>query len=280
MRTDEFLNYLRLDRNYSTLTVVKYEASLRMFEDFFKSERADIEWETVDPDLIRNWMEKMVDDGNRASTVNGRLSAVRSFYRYALKRGLVSRNPAYGVTGPKKEKCLPKFIREKDMDALLSPEMWNQTYEDVCARTILMVFYETGIRIAEMVTLEDGMVDFTNSQLKVTGKRNKQRIIPFGEELAVALDEYISLRDQQVERRQSGLFLTVKGKRMTDQGATRKGHHAAETFTARAATYLRNDHAQSRGWTGKRQETAGTRKSRYYGNLHAHHIRTVKENIQ
>lgn len=216
MRTDEFLDYLRLDRNYSTLTVVKYEASLRMFEDFFKSERADIEWETVDPDLIRNWMEKMVDDGNRASTVNGRLSAVRSFYRYALKRGLVSRNPAYGVTGPKKEKCLPKFIREKDMDALLSPEMWNQTYEDVCARTILMVFYETGIRIAEMVALEDGMVDFTNSQLKVTGKRNKQRIIPFGEELAVALDEYISLRDQQVERRQSGLFLTVKGKRMTD----------------------------------------------------------------
>ena len=216
MRIEEFLDYLRLERNYSALTVVKYEASLRMFEEYFKGENTTVEWETVDTDLIRDWMESMMDGGNSASTVNGRLSAVRSFYRYALKRGMVVKDPAYGVTGPKKEKPLPKFVREKDMDALLSPEMWTSSYADICARTILIVFYETGVRIAEMVSLDDEMVDFANCQLKVTGKRNKQRIIPFGAELAEVLSEYIKVRDEQVGRCEKGLFLTKKGRRMTD----------------------------------------------------------------
>ena len=216
MRIEDFLDYLRLERNYSALTVVKYEASLRMFEEFFKGENATVTWEDVDADLIRDWMESMMDSGNSASTVNGRLSAVRSFYRYALKRGMVAKDPAYGVTGPKKEKPLPKFVREKDMDALLSPEMWTSSYDDACARTILLTFYETGIRIAEMVSLNDEMVDFVNRQLKVTGKRNKQRIIPFGAELAETLTEYMKIRDEQVERCEKGLFLTAKGRRMTD----------------------------------------------------------------
>ena len=215
MKIDRFLDYLKLERNYSRLTVLKYESCLRLFEEYFKNLNAELEWESVDADVIRDWMESMMDSGLTAATVNGRLSAVRSFYRFALKKGLVENDPAHTITGPKKEKPLPKFIREKDMDRLLQPEMWGDTYKDVCARTIILLFYETGMRVGELVMLDDEMVDLDNRQLKVTGKRNKQRIIPFGAELEQALRDFVRLRDEQVERTEKGFFVTEKGQRVT-----------------------------------------------------------------
>ena len=215
MKIERFLDYLKLERNYSRLTVLKYESCLRLFEDYFKNLNTELEWESVDADVIRDWMESMMDSGLTAATVNGRLSAVRSFYRFALKKGLVENDPAHTITGPKKEKPLPKFIREKDMDRLLQPEMWGDTYKDVCARTIILLFYETGMRVGELVMLDDEMVDLDNRQLKVTGKRNKQRIIPFGAELEQALRDFVRLRDEQVERTEKGFFVTGKGRRVT-----------------------------------------------------------------
>lgn len=215
MKIERFLDYLKLERNYSRLTVLKYESCLRLFEEYFKNLNAELEWESVDADVIRDWMESMMDSGLTAATVNGRLSAVRSFYRFALKKGLVENDPAHTITGPKKEKPLPKFIREKDMDRLLQPEMWGDTYKDICARTIILLFYETGMRVGELVMLDDEMVDLDNRQLKVTGKRNKQRIIPFGAELEQALRDFVRLRDEQVERTEKGFFVTEKGRRVT-----------------------------------------------------------------
>lgn len=101
------------------------------------------------------------------------------------------------------------------MDRLLQPEMWGDTYKDVCARTIILLFYETGMRVGELVMLDDEMVDLDNRQLKVTGKRNKQRIIPFGAELEQALRDFVRLRDEQVERTEKGFFVTEKGQRVT-----------------------------------------------------------------
>ena len=215
MKIDRFLDYLKLERNYSRLTVLKYESCLRLFEEYFKNLNTEFEWESVDADVIRDWMESMMDSGLTAATVNGRLSAVRSFYRFALKKGLVENDPAHTITGPKREKPLPKFIREKDMDRLLQPEMWGDTYKDICARTIILLFYETGMRVGELVMLDDEMVDLDNRQLKVTGKRNKQRIIPFGAELEQALRDFVRLRDEQVERTEKGFFVTEKGQRVT-----------------------------------------------------------------
>jgi len=215
MKIECFLDYLKLERNYSRLTVLKYESCLRLFEEYFKNLNTELEWESVDADVIRDWMESMMDSGLTAATVNGRLSAVRSFYRFALKKGLVENDPAHTITGPKKEKPLPKFIREKDMDRLLQPEMWGDTYKDICARTIILLFYETGMRVGELVMLDDEMVDLDNRQLKVTGKRNKQRIIPFGAELEQALRDFVRLRDEQVERTEKGFFVTEKGQRVT-----------------------------------------------------------------
>ena len=200
MLVKEFLKYLCSERNYSERTVGEYGEDLQKFESFFKGLDATLTWETVDADVIRDWMESMMDEGNVATSVNRRLSAVRSFYRFR---------------GPKKEKPLPQFVKEADMDRLLDESMWNMDrYEDVRARTIISVIYETGVRIAELLSLDDAAVDMSACQLKVTGKGDKQRIIPFGAELRGVLQAYAGMRDAEVEKKSPAFFLTADGMRM------------------------------------------------------------------
>lgn len=224
---NKFLNYMQYERNRSELTVKSYGEDLREFEAFFKSlEGGSYDWGTVDADIVRNWMEQMMDQGNRASSVCRRLSALRSFYRFALARGLVEKDPVHSIVGPKKEKPLPQFVKESEMNELLDPVMWNlDDMKDLRARTIILLFYMTGMRLAELVGLDDKDVDFVNSQLKVTGKRDKQRIVPFGEEVAVALHDYIGRRDEQLAEagmQPSGaLFETETGERISREQVRR-----------------------------------------------------------
>ena len=227
MKIEDFLDYLRYERNRSELTVRNYERSLKDFESYFKHRESNLSWESVDSDIIRDWMESRMDKGDMASTVNNCLTAVRSFFRYALSRGLVSNDPSYAVTGPKKQKPLPQFVREDEMDRLIDlPQSWGDSYKDLRARTIIILLYETGIRLAELTGLNDGDIDFAMHQLKVTGKRNKQRIIPFGQELEDVLREYIRQRNEQEVRLDGdALLLDLKGHRIA--------RHQVETIVNR-----------------------------------------------
>ena len=215
MMIDQFLNYLRFERNASPQTVQTYEESLREFESYISLRDSGLSLQAVDADLIRDWMEGLMDKGNTASTINKKLSALRSFYRFSLKRGLVDKDPAHMVTGPKKSKPLPQFLREGEMDKLLDQLEWGNNYKDVRTRTIFILLYETGLRRSELIGLNDSDVDFNARQLKVTGKRNKQRIIPFGEELAEALIRFMAVRNEQFENTEGAMFLGDKGKRLT-----------------------------------------------------------------
>lgn len=215
MMINQFLNYLRYERSASSQTVQTYEESLREFESYISLRDSGLSLQAVDADLIRDWMESLMDKGNTASTINKKLSALRSFYRFSLKRGLVEKDPAHVVTGPKKSKPLPQFLHEGEMDKLLDQLEWGNDYKDVRARTILLLLYEAGLRRSELTGLNDSNIDFNERQLKVTGKRNKQRIIPFGEELAEALSKYIAMRDERFENSEGAVFLDDKGGRIT-----------------------------------------------------------------
>jgi integrase/recombinase XerC len=210
-----FLNYLRYEQNRGELTVMRYEKSLRGFQAYFENIDKSLSWKTVDGDLIRSWMETLVDQGHKATSVNADLTALRSFFRFALSRNLVDRDPARLIKGPKKQKPLPQFMKESDMDKLLDDSDWGNDYINVRARTIILLLYETGIRRSELVGINDDDVDLETCLLKVTGKRDKQRLIPFGTELAEAIKHYMEVRNQQVNRQTEGLFLDRKGRRMT-----------------------------------------------------------------
>lgn len=211
----EFLDYLRFEKNRSELTVSSYAEDLKAFEAYFKNLDMLLSWETVDADVIRGWMESMMDKGNRATSVNRRLSALRSFYRYALAHQKVARDPSRMIKGPKKAKPLPQFLKEEEMNQLLDVVEWGDDFESVRARTMLMTFYETGIRLSELTGLDDTAIDWANHAVKVLGKRNKQRIIPLGEELEHTLLIYIRVRDEQVKAGNGALFVTRKGERMS-----------------------------------------------------------------
>ena len=210
-----FLDYLRLERNYSLLTVKSYREDLSDFERFFESLDSQVSWTSVDADVIRNWMEYMMDRGNSASSVNRRLSALRSFYRFALRKKIVQRDPVHGLQGPKKKKPLPQFLKETEMERLLDSKMWTDSYEDVLSRTLIIMFYETGIRLSELTGLDDKDVDSVTCEIKVTGKRNKQRIIPYGENLAKTLAIYRQKRDAMVKDGSAAFFQTKVGERMS-----------------------------------------------------------------
>lgn len=211
----EFLDNLRFEKNRSELTVSSYAEDLKAFEAYFKNLDMLLSWETVDADVIRGWMESMMDKGNRATSVNRRLSALRSFYRYALAHQKVARDPSRMIKGPKKAKPLPQFLKEEEMNRLLDVVEWGDDFESVRARTMLMTFYETGIRLSELTGLDDMAIDWANHAVKVLGKRNKQRIIPLGEELEHTLLIYIRVRDEQVKAGNGALFVTRKGERMS-----------------------------------------------------------------
>ena len=211
---EQFLNYLRYERNASVHTIAVYERSLRDFETYLGGLEGH-SLVTADADMIRGWMESMMDRGVKATSVNTCLSSLRSFYRFALSRKLVEKDPAHLVTGPKKVKPLPQFLREREMDELLDSKPEGDTFDNVRTRVILILFYETGIRLSELIGIDDKDIDFVQHSLKVTGKRNKQRVIPFGDELERELLAYMQMRDETVVKSSEALLLTNRGRRIT-----------------------------------------------------------------
>ena len=246
MIIEGFLEYLRHERNFSELTVKEYGRDLEDFQSYFKTLDSSLTWQGIDSDIVRGWMECMMDNQQTATSVNRRLSALRSFYKYAVMAGLVENNPARSVKGPKKNKPLPQFLKESEIDELLNPEMWGDSFKDLRARTLLLMFYSTGMRLSELIGLDDSMVDFESLELRVTGKRDKQRIIPFGDELCEALRDYIHRRDMEVTRTSDALFVTNKGERMNRNRVgyeVRKNLSRVTTLKKRSPHVLRHTFA-------------------------------------
>lgn len=216
MWTDDFLRYLAYERNYSTRTVSEYRDDLNAFESFYRGIDATLSWAEIDGDMVRDWLVSMMEAGRAATTVNRRLSALHTFYRFLLKRGWVDADPVRGVQGPKKGKPLPVFVKESEMDRLLDGAFFGDDFQGKRDKLILEMFYVTGIRLSELTGLDVRDVDTSGRVLKVTGKRNKQRIVPFGDELQALLDEYSDARKAAGIDGEGALFVDGKGKRLAN----------------------------------------------------------------
>ncbi len=216
MWKESFLEYLRFERNYSKCTVTSYGGDLAQFEKYFKKADETLNFISVDSSLVRNWMVSLMEEGFTATTVNRKLSSLRSFYRYLLSKNALDADPTQKVRGPKRKKPLPVFVKETDMDRILDNGRFNPDFEGVRDRVIVELFYATGIRLAELVGLKDVDVDLAARQVKVTGKRNKQRIVPFGDELENDLRVYLSLRNETFPECSGAFFVTKKKNPITD----------------------------------------------------------------
>ncbi|MDR1517475.1 MAG: tyrosine recombinase XerC [Dysgonamonadaceae bacterium] len=212
MWKEKFIQYLRYEKNYSSHTEISYFNDLSQFERFIREETGSFDTAAVDSDLIRNWIVGLMSQKMKPRSVTRKLSAVKSFFRYLKKQGVVGKNPAEHVRGPKIDKKLPAFAKGSDMDRIIDDERdYPDDFEGNRDRFIIELFYLTGMRRAELISLRDADVDFFASTLRVTGKRNKQRIIPLSDSTLDALRQYISLRDAEIENKSPHLFVKKDG---------------------------------------------------------------------
>ena len=218
MIVEDFLRYMLAEREASPRTVKTYKDALNDYVAYLKKVDNDMNLEDADSDIIRSWVEDMMDRGHKATYTCKKLSAVKSLYRYALRQGIMKKDPAHSVSGPKKEKVLPTFLKEAEADKLFDQLEWDMDdIRDVRARTLLLLLYSTGIRRAEVVALRDRDVNLITHEMKVTGKRRKQRIVPLGGEISAELQRYTKLRNEEIPATDAteALFRNDKGKQMT-----------------------------------------------------------------
>lgn len=211
---ENFARYLANERNYSQRTVDSYTSDLVQFSDYVRSVDPEMTIQNADRDLVRDWMVSLMDTGSGPASVNRKLSTLRTFYKYLRLTGVVESSPAALVKGPKKPKPLPYFVRESDMDNILDNHDFGDGYKAVRDRAMMAVFYEAGLRLAELVSLDVRDVDMPSRLIKVTGKRSKQRIIPFGPDLESILTEYLSAREEFAGTADGPFFLGTGGGRI------------------------------------------------------------------
>lgn len=211
MMKESFLKYLRLERNYSEKTVVSYGTDLEKFECYLKGLDLGLRLENADADIVRGWILEMMDAGMAETSVNRKLSTLRAFYKYLLKKGVITVDPMLVVKGPKRKKPLPAFVKESDMDRLLDGGLFDDSFSGIRDKLVMSVFYETGMRLSELISLNDSDVDLHKSVFKVTGKRNKQRYIPFGEQLKAEIETYLGVRSRDVKSHCEAFFVRENG---------------------------------------------------------------------
>ena len=216
VRIDSFLDYLRYERNYSEYTIGAYSKDLQQFEDFVKEKKEGIFVpEEVDADIVRNWIISLLDNKISPVSVNRKLSSLKSFFKFLMKQGFVSVNPLRFVTGPKTKKPLPTFVKEKDMEELLDGDGFDEDFEGVRDRLILEMLYDTGVRRSELVGLQDIDIDYDAMLIKVTGKRNKHRLIPFAERLKNLMLAYTEVRNREVGAGSGWFFVRKNGEQLS-----------------------------------------------------------------
>ena len=213
-QTDSFLDYLRYERNYSEDTVKAYGEDIRQFQDFGGESVSLQSSPEVVADAVREWMMHLMGRGYATTSVNRKLSSLRSYYKYLLKKGEVKADPLRKITGPKNKKHLPVFLKERDMNRLLDDVDFGEGFDGCRDHLVIAMFYATGMRLSELIGLDNSSVDFSAGVIKVTGKRNKQRLIPFGEELRTEMEAYVKLRDESVQVCSDAFFVRKTGERL------------------------------------------------------------------
>ena len=216
MLIDSFLDYLRYERNYSNYTIEAYSKDLRQFEEYVKLNKESVFVPgDVDADLVRSWIVSLMDEKISPVSVNRKLSSLKSFFKFLMKQGSISVNPLRLITGPKTKKPLPYFVRDKEMELLLDGDGFDEDFEGVRDRLILEMLYDTGIRRSELIGIQDSDVDFGAMQIRVTGKRNKQRLIPFAERLKNLMLAYTEVRNREVGLESGWFFVRKNGEQLS-----------------------------------------------------------------
>lgn len=209
---DSFLKYLQYEKRVSPNTISAYQNDLEQFTAFLAKNYPEDKIEAADYSLVRAWILQLVETNIEAASVNRKIACLRTYYKFLLRQEVISKDPMFKIKVLKTRKKLPSFIKEGDMIHVLDHQSFENTLAGWREKLILELFYGTGIRLSELLTLKERDVNLRNRTIKVLGKRNKERVIPFAVNLVSIIEEYKNVRKREVINEDHGVLL------VTDKG--------------------------------------------------------------
>jgi integrase/recombinase XerC len=208
-----FINYLKFEKRYSQHTLTSYQTDLISFFDFVVTQFGQTPIKEISHTYVRSWLASLKDKGLSAKTINRKISSLKSFFKYEVKTGVVQQTPMAKVTAPKAERRLPNFVADKDIKTLFEHVEFPNTWKGETERLLMVLFYQTGMRLNEAIQLKESGISFFNNTIKVLGKGNKERVIPINTELKNELQQYLRKKETGLPQSISdNLLVTEKGK--------------------------------------------------------------------
>ncbi len=211
---NEFLQYLQYEKNYSFHTVLSYNTDLLQFCEFLEIPAETFDPGLVDKQKIQSWVLLLMSEKLSARSLSRKISTLKTFWKFMIRRGHISQNPTLKILLPKTKKPITSFFKESEMEAVLDDTFLIDDFESVRNRLILSVFYMTGIRRAELINIEDKDVDLLDGNLRVIGKRNKERIIPMGPILCEEIQHYLDIRSLELGAIAEKFFVKANGAKL------------------------------------------------------------------
>jgi len=210
-----FVDYLKFEKRYSIHTIRSYQNDLSQFFSYLDGQFGQCKIEEINSPYVRSWLASLMEDGIVPKSIHRKVSTLKSFFKFHVRSGLIQQTPMSHVSVPKLGKRLPVFIKEEDI--LLLMDNLKQSSEDwksLNARMLIVMFYSTGMRLSELIQLQEKQIDFGKSQIKVLGKGNKERIIPVNKAVLDIVEDYRRLKKKEFEQTDSYFRVTEKGKKM------------------------------------------------------------------
>lgn len=206
---DSFLKYIQFEKRYSPKTVQSYQTDLHQFEKYLNTEFSNTSIQDANYGLVRSWIVSLVEVKLDALSINRKIACLRSYYKFLMRQEVISSDPMAKIKILKTKKKLPHFVNENDTIKLLDNVMFPDGHEGVRDRLILELFYGTGMRLSELITLKENYVSFKDHTIRVLGKRNKERVIPFSTQLVSMIKDYLRVRNQEVIKLDHGYLLVT-----------------------------------------------------------------------
>lgn len=210
-----FLSYLTFQKRYSQHTIISYRNDLTGFFDFVEIQFGNTALVDIKSSYIRSWLAGLKEKGMESRSLNRKISTLKSFFKYQLKQGVILTSPTATIISPKIKKRLPQYVTEKDINTLFNYVEFPDNWDGKTHNLLLQLFYNTGMRQAELVNLKESQVDQSNSNIKVLGKGNKERVLPVSKELMDLIQEYLKNKRVILTQFDSEvLLINSKGKKL------------------------------------------------------------------
>lgn len=211
---DKFLHYITSEKRYSQHTITAYRKDLQQFLDFLTSEYNFSDPEKANFYQVREWIVSLIENKNKTSSVNRKISTLKTFFRFLLIEGIIEENPLSKLISPKNSKRLPIFVDKTSLNSILDEKNFSDDFSGIRNRLIMELFYATGMRLSELINIKDIDIDIYSNTVKVLGKRNKERIIPFTHYINSIIKLYLEKRNLKGLSNSGYFFVTDKGEKL------------------------------------------------------------------